>query len=651
MIGKVAINKSDLSDDQLSSDFMNLFEDSKVVKVPHKYNITKEDLNITTNEQCYKFLDKCRYWMMNKIPDTVIQYMKTASVNEEFKLQIQNDFKDFFGFEIVYISENEEIDEEKTGQLAKNNRSWLIEYYHQLGKCKFDPYAIYCAAYNGHIDMIKLLRKIGCQWELKQFFCSGMNQLAAKNKKPGNYDLTYKDYQFLKNYYVYEDDLEDDTKFYHTCAIATGTQGHFECLKYIIENGCSYDEYLLRNIACFGRTEILKYLLSLHKITISNSEHIYHSALSHGYVECYKFLLEYFMTSPTTNDILSSFVSSYGRRFIPSSILNHDIDLLEYIISKGYGSIDYHLHNTLILRNKFNFIKMIHEKNINVTMRYKGNIYNANECAAYAGSIEMLKYFKNMYDTYVDSQDETKKRFAIARYKYYSWNDTLCDAAALNGHLETLQFLHESGCNWSLQTLKNTLENNHLDCAIYMLENGFEFDVVKPTKINKHQSVTSRWSINKTIPFDGTVNDDPKGIYGSRTFPSSISDKYTYIDILKYFNDKYDLDELQFNYYELVRCGNPECIQYAVDSGLLTIDIEYCKIALFNKNHDSIRYVLSKCTLTPDLFTAAYQTANIEVVKIVMELNCPIGERKQQKGYVTNKVKVYQEIDEFLDSL
>ena len=139
----------------------------------------------------FSLIDKCRYWMMNTIPDVIIQYMKTsANVDEEFKLQIQNDFKDFFGFEIVYILENDEIDEEATGLLAKDNRQWLVEYYHKLEKCKFDPYALYCAAYNGHTNIIKFLRSIGCRWEMKQFFCLGMNQLAARSKQAGNYDLT-----------------------------------------------------------------------------------------------------------------------------------------------------------------------------------------------------------------------------------------------------------------------------------------------------------------------------------------------------------------------------------------------------------------------------------------------------------------------------
>lgn len=49
---------------------------------------------------------------------------------------------------------------------------------------------------------------------------------------------------------------------------------------------------------------------------------------------------------------------------------------------------------------------------------------------------------------------------------------TVCEAAALNGHLHCLKFLHEAKCPWDHQTCTTAAENGHLSCLTYAYKHG-----------------------------------------------------------------------------------------------------------------------------------------------------------------------------------
>ena len=56
------------------------------------------------------------------------------------------------------------------------------------------------------------------------------------------------------------------------------------------------------------------------------------------------------------------------------------------------------------------------------------------------------------------------------------WNDSVCAATAINGHLDVLQYLHENGCPWNALACELAALNGHLDVLKYLHENGCPCD-------------------------------------------------------------------------------------------------------------------------------------------------------------------------------
>jgi hypothetical protein len=277
-----------------------------------------------------------------------------------------------------------------------------------------------------------------------------------------------------------------------------------------------------------------------------------------------------------------------------------------------------------------------------VSIRHKGGIGNASVAAAFVGNIEMLQFFKQ-HNISMDEQ-------SIYDSRYYKWNRDTCNAAASNGNRDTLKFLHENGCPWDHEAIHSACKNNHLDCVIYMINSGLKlhFDVSNPPNQFRLSFATSK----NEQTLDGTVSDHENVFYrfeSSGTHHFKLSDTYTYIDILKYFNESIGLNNINYNYFELMRFGNMECLKYIVESKLYIIDIESCKTALHNTDIDCIRYIFDNCSCKPngELFTYAYEKGQLEMIKILIKLNCPFGE-KIQGTRIHRKEAVYKEIDEFL---
>ena len=71
------------------------------------------------------------------------------------------------------------------------------------------------------------------------------------------------------------------------CA-ATG--GHFDCLKYLIENGCEYEEdNVIYSAACGGNVECIKYLREMGCVW---HEDMCAVAAKYGHLDCLKYLRE-----------------------------------------------------------------------------------------------------------------------------------------------------------------------------------------------------------------------------------------------------------------------------------------------------------------------------------------------------------------------
>ena len=149
---------------------------------------------------------------------------------------------------------------------VKGNHLDCLKYLHEIG-CEWDKKACSSAAENGHLDCLKYLRENGCEWDKKA--CSS----AAEN---GHLEC-------LK--YLRENGCEWDK---YTCSNAA-RNGHLECLKYLHENGCEWDKYACSSAARNGHLDCLKYL---HENGCEWNKYACSSAAENGHLDCLKYLHE-----------------------------------------------------------------------------------------------------------------------------------------------------------------------------------------------------------------------------------------------------------------------------------------------------------------------------------------------------------------------
>ncbi len=83
---------------------------------------------------------------------------------------------------------------------------------------------------------------------------------------------------------------------------------------------------------------------------------------------------------------------------------------------------------------------------------------NIDRVAA-VGNLRLLKFIYNRdYKNYPDPE--------------YQFSYTTMVAAAKNGRLDCLKFLHEIKCNWEFSVIIEAAQYGHLDCLKYAVENG-----------------------------------------------------------------------------------------------------------------------------------------------------------------------------------
>lgn len=122
------------------------------------------------------------------------------------------------------------------------------------------------------------------------------------------------------------------------------------------------------------------------------------------------------------------------------------------------------LEEEAILAAKFGYLDIIK------VLYPAGTDYNwpIYATAALYDQIEIIKW---MVET-----DENLRRDLYTIPDESSGQYEICANAALNGHLETLEFLREIGFHWDSDTCANAVKGGHLEVLKWARENGCEWD-------------------------------------------------------------------------------------------------------------------------------------------------------------------------------
>jgi ankyrin repeat protein len=170
------------------------------------------------------------------------------------------------------------------------------------------------------------------------------------------------------------------------------TNNHFNCVKYLFENGASCDIFSVINVIKNDRLEIFKYLFKSIKINAHDSNLYktihYHTAISSNAIKCIKYMHKkklHCAVKPDDLDIM---------------IKNNYFDLIEYLATTK--SLDKSNCDICALAGKY-------------------------------GHLKMLKYL---------------------RKNGFSWDDRTCNFSEQNRHYECFKYAYEKGCPWG-RTTKN----------------------------------------------------------------------------------------------------------------------------------------------------------------------------------------------------
>jgi len=209
-----------------------------------------------------------------------------------------------------------------------------------------------------------------------------------------------------------------------TCS-AAAKNGKIECLKYLINNNCPYDE---DNICLDAvKNNNLDCLKFLHKKGFKFPQDIYYYPIKKGYLDCLKFIFETGFPAP----IKICFIAvSYGQ-----------LECLIYLHNNGF-LMDEDLCLEAANYGHLNCLKYIINNCPNL-------IKNNNICLAAIDSIDCLKYLHEVIG--------------------FKLHELTCSIAAYNSNLNILKYGHENGCSLNGISLDSSMYNN-LECLEYIIK-------------------------------------------------------------------------------------------------------------------------------------------------------------------------------------
>jgi hypothetical protein len=207
---------------------------------------------------------------------------------------------------------------------------------------------------------------------------------------------------------------------------------------------------------------------------------------------------------PETFYIVPNLLDDFNNRNFTPENINSILSLCDYLMI--YDTIDFVRFNMEVSNNEY-ILSEYHMTHYNIPRKTRKTMTNSN-IAKYG----LMKYIRIHPDDYMDNYlnaipnefgfvvsscpiDGFVSKFFPLLSKYgqlkclkylwehcdeidiqYTWNEKTCISAAKNGHLDCLIYVHENGCPWSKDTCAAASSNGHLDCLKYARNNGCSWD-------------------------------------------------------------------------------------------------------------------------------------------------------------------------------
>lgn len=147
---------------------------------------------------------------------------------------------------------------------AFHGNSRLLTYFMKYQKCGYTANISVCAAYSGHLDILKYLRSLECPWNDQTCKYAAYNghldclQYLHENGCKWSRE-TCTNAAFNGHLECLKYAHEHGCGWYIWIGAYAAQNGHLECLKYLYENGCEWGVWVCRYAALGGQLECLKY--------------------------------------------------------------------------------------------------------------------------------------------------------------------------------------------------------------------------------------------------------------------------------------------------------------------------------------------------------------------------------------------------------
>ena len=116
-------------------------------------------------------------------------------------------------------------------------------------------------------------------------------------------------------------------------------------------------------------------------------------------------------------------------------------------------------------------VHLFHIRHSNITPIDISKIFaRAGLCGYLNGIKQLVSTVGGKWDNFTCSNAALNGHLEVLQYAHYNgckWDAWTCSNAALNGHSEVLKFAHENGCPWSEHTCSNAALNGHLNILEY----------------------------------------------------------------------------------------------------------------------------------------------------------------------------------------
>ena len=249
--------------------------------------------------------------------------------------------------------------------------------------------------------------------------------------------------------------------------------GNIEVLKWLLDEGCDFEEHAFTMAAGTGNLEFMKWLLEVYKCLYPDKEdcepfttHTFEMAAENGNIEVMKWLRD---------------KCNWDRFTIIRAAENGNLENMKWLVKEGCDFNDYEIFSNAAKNGNLENMKWLKTEGF----LWDVDPYHTESSGVFAnaamnGNLENMKWLLQggcPWGFETETFDCAVKNGNLENMKWLlregcPWgSETFCHAA-LNGNLENMKWLLQEGCPWGPKTFGYAAKNGNLENMKWLLQEG-----------------------------------------------------------------------------------------------------------------------------------------------------------------------------------